>query len=173
MSGITVGGLTSSFNSDANNLASGGTYLVETMVARKDASKSGTPRLVLKLRVAIGSAENVVLFEDIYLTQPYKKEDGTMSRGGLWKLEQYCDAVGVKGDLEIDNPMFLMETFAGKKCLVDVRTESWTNKEGETTERIRVGKFHALDGANTGIETGSIELNGTGNTDSEGESIPF
>ena len=177
MSGITIGGVTSSFNAEANNLANGGTYLVETMVARKDASKSGTPRLVLKLRVALGSSENVVLFEDIYLTEPHKKEDGTMSRGGLWKLEQYCEAVGFTGDLAVDDPMALMETFVGKKCLIDARTESWTNAEGVTKDRTRVGKFYALDGDSSDVAK-SVS-NGTPasipSTDNSagGEEIPF
>tara|TARA_Y100000034_G_scaffold83810_1_gene100360 strand:- start:6256 stop:6792 length:537 start_codon:yes stop_codon:yes gene_type:complete len=174
---ITISPQSNDFNAEANNLADGGSYLVETMLVRKEASSTGTPRLALKFRVALGSQSDVVIYEDIYLTDAHTKADGTQSQGGKWKLKQYCDAIGFDGDLFVDDPMKLMEAFVGKKCLADTKKDTWVDRDGKSRDRTRITKFYALDGSNDVVEntgaTTTTGTNGAGAATSEGESIPF
>jgi hypothetical protein len=174
---ISITTQSNDFNAEANKLADGGSYLVETMLVRKEVSSAGTPRLALKFRVALGSQIDVVIYEDIYLTDPYTKEDGTPSQGGKWKLKQFCDAIGFSGDLFVDDSMKLMEAFVGQKCLADTRRDAWTDRDGKTRERTRITKFYSIEGSNVVAEnadsTAHPGTNGAGTPTSEGESIPF
>ena len=174
---INISSQSNEFNAEANNLADGGSYLVETMRVIKEVSSAGTPRLALKFRVALGSQTDVVIYEDIYLTDAHTRDDGTESQGGKWKLKQFCDAIAFSGDLYVDEPMKLMESFVGMKCLVDTKRDEWTDREGKTHLRTRITKFYALEGANDGIENVATAetsgVNGASAATSEGESIPF
>jgi len=116
-----------------------GKYVCSIAHVERTFSKGGKARLSFQYRILAGEHKNRMLFDDAYLTN-----------SSLWKLDLICEAANLTDGFDLEDPIGLIDTFAGKRIWVTWREDSseWTDKDGQKrTDGWKVTDYKALDAA--------------------------
>ena len=113
-----------------------GKSLVSIQWVEKTVSpEKGTPRLSVTLRGEAGPSKGMTIRQDLYLVD-----------GALWKLADFCTAIGLPTDYEVDpdDARKLIDHFGGKELTISVGSESY-KQDGRDREGRVVRSFGSLD----------------------------
>jgi len=116
-----------------------GKYVCSIAHVERSFSQGSKARLGFQFRILAGEHKNRMLFDDCYLQE-----------SAFWKLDLICAAVALTETFDLEDPVALIDTFAGKKLWVTWREDDseWTDKDGKKrTDGWKVTDYKALDAA--------------------------